>query len=649
MARLIVKSPYIQCGGGQSADWYLRYIATRERVEILPDDRPPTRKQEQLLTKLLRDFPNVKELLEYGEYVHHPTKANASSLITLALEENWSKVKSSEGYARYIATRPRAERLGDHGLFGEEEGVDLDKAMAEVEHYTGNVWTHILSLHREDAARLGYDNARAWRALLRTHRNNIAAAMHIPPQNFRWYAAFHDEGKHPHVHMMAWSAKPGEGYLSKDGIREIKSALTNQIFRQEMLHVHEQKSKSRDELVREARKVMLELSRQMGTSVCEHPDAEQLMQKLSQQLGTVKGKKSYGYLPKSIKKLVDEIVDQMERLPVANQCYQTWWDLQCQVNDFYSERERERPPLSQQKEFRAIKNAVIKEAEIIRQNKLSFEDNDMKDDDPIDDWQLTLECQVIWETAVNAELPFAQREEAARLLERLAEDGDGYAQYLTGILYRYGGLLIPDAEEARYWLEQAAKQDVPAAQYALGKLLLSDDPDVQDPGQGIQWLNKAAQNDNDYAAYRLAKEYLGGKHIPKNTEKAAEYLRQAAEADNPWAQYVLAKLYLTGEGVEKDENAAYSWFQSAATQGHPYAELFLERWDCWDSPSVLLFATRLLHHMGRIFRDNAPPKPVPGGVQIDRKRLQKLREKKIALGHKPDDHEEQQTWGMSMG
>lgn len=252
MARLIVKSPYIQCGGGQSADSYLRYIATRERVEILPDDRPPTRKQEQLLTKLLRDFPNVKELLEYDEYVQRPTKANALSLITLALEENWSKVKSSEGYVRYIATRPRAERLGDHGLFGDEDGVDLDKAMAEVEHYTGNVWTHILSLHREDAARLGYDNARAWRSLLRTHRNDIAAAMHIPPQNFRWYAAFHDEGKHPHVHMMAWSAKPGEGYLSKDGIQGIKSALTNQIFRQEMLHVYEQKSQSRDELVREA-------------------------------------------------------------------------------------------------------------------------------------------------------------------------------------------------------------------------------------------------------------------------------------------------------------------------------------------------------------------------------------------------------------
>ena len=202
MARLIVKSPYYKCGGNATLSGYLRYIATRERVELLPDGRPPTRKQEQLITKLVNDFPDTKELLEYEDYIGCPTKENASSLIILVLEENWSKVQSSEGYAKYIATRPRAERLGDHGLFGDTDGVDLDQAMSELEHYTGNVWTHIISLHREDAVRLGYDNAKAWRSLLRTHRNDIAAAMKIPPQDFRWYAAFHDEGKHPHVHMM---------------------------------------------------------------------------------------------------------------------------------------------------------------------------------------------------------------------------------------------------------------------------------------------------------------------------------------------------------------------------------------------------------------------------------------------------------------
>ena len=139
---------------------------------------------------------------------------------------------------KYIATRPRAERLGNHGLFNDEENVDLEKAMDELDHYTGNVWTHILSLKREDVVRLGYDNAKAWRNLLRANRNDIAAAMNISLGNFRWYAAFHDEGEHPHVHMMAWSTMSGEAHLTKDGIQQIKSTLMNQIFKQEMRHTY---------------------------------------------------------------------------------------------------------------------------------------------------------------------------------------------------------------------------------------------------------------------------------------------------------------------------------------------------------------------------------------------------------------------------
>ena len=653
MARLIVKSPYIKCGGSQGATGYMKYIATRERVEILPDDRPPTRKQEQLITKLSKDFPGVKELLEYGDYTQHPTKANASALITLALEANWSKVSSSEGYAKYIATRPRAKRLGDHGLFGDEEGVDLDKAMAELEHYTGNVWTHIISLRREDATRLGYDNAQAWRSLLRTHRNEIAAAMKIPPQDFRWYAAFHDEGEHPHVHMMAWSVKPGQAYLSKDGIKQIKSTLTNQIFKQEMYHLYEQKSASRDELVQEARKVMLELTKQMSQGICEHPDMEQLMGELAQQLGSVKGKKSYGYLSKPLKKLVDEIVNQMERLPVVNRCYQTWWELQCQVHQFYSGQEQQRPPLSQQKEFRAIKNAVIKEAERIRLNRISFADRGMEDRGGwVEDQDLTWECYVLRSIIENQEQPREERVDAAVQMKRLAQASNAHAQYLMGLLYRDGTLVIPDTEKAQYWMEEAANRNVPAAQYSLGKLLLSDDPLVHDPDQGIRWLKAAAQNGNDYAAYALGKEYLTGKYVLKNAGKAADYLHQAAQEDNPWAQYLLGKLYLMGDGVEQDEEAAYQWFQAAAEQRHIYAEFFVERMEQgWiASPQLMLSTTRLLHHMGNIFRDNTPAPPASGGPHIDRKRLQKLRAKKVALGHKPDDHEEeQQSWGMSMG
>ena len=305
MARLILKSPYIKSTGGASG--YLRYIATRERVELIPDDRPPTRKQEQLIAKLVKDFPDSKVLYEYEDYLTKPTKVNASAFITLALEANWDSIHESEQYMKYIATRPRAERIGAHGLFGDEDAVSLEKAVEELENYTGNVWTHIISLKREDAARLGFDNAAAWRNLIRAHRNDIAAAMKILPGDFRWYAAFHDEGEHPHIHMMAWSVKAGQAYLSKEGIRQIKSKLTNDIFRNEMLHLYEQKSESRDELVRKTRRAMLELVRAMQDGVCDHPDAEQLMLELAAQLVGVKGKKSYGYLPKRLKQLVDEI------------------------------------------------------------------------------------------------------------------------------------------------------------------------------------------------------------------------------------------------------------------------------------------------------------------------------------------------------
>ena len=649
MARLIVKSPYIKCGGGQNASGYLNYIATRERVEIVPDDRPPTRKQAQLIQKLVKDFPDTKELLEYDDYKAAPTKANASSLITLALEQNWNRVQSTEGYAKYIATRPRAERLGSHGLFGDADHVSLDAAMNELEHYTGNVWTHIISLKREDAARLGYDNAAAWCTLLRAHRNDIAAAMNIKPEDFRWYAAFHNEGNHPHVHMMAWSATPGQAYLDRNGIKKIKSTLTNQIFQQELLHLYEEKSTSRDELVHQMRQAMLELAQRMRDSLCICPTVEQKLWELSQKLGDVQGKKVYGYLPKPLKQLTDEVVDAIEKLPTVSECYQKWWELQCQLNDYYSEQQRQRPPLSQQKEFRQIKNAVIKEAEHIRQGRMSFEDTaSTQEDEQLDDRNMSYDCWELRKIIADESTPLEERDKVAEELEQIANQGDTHAQYLMGLLYRDGGLLVPDTEQARHWLELSA-QELPDAQYALGKLYLSDNPDVHDPAKGLYWLQRAADNGHEYATYRLGKEYLSGENIPKDAAQAAAYIRQASEQANPYAQYLLGKLYLMGEGVPKDKESAQYWFSMAEKNGHAYAGYFLDRMERQEDlppPNILLSATRLLHHMSSIFRDNAPRPAAPTGIQIDHKRLQRLREKKMAMGHKWNDHEDEQNQGM---
>ena len=523
MARLILKSPYIKSTGGASG--YLRYIATRERVELIPDDCPPTRKQEQLITKLVKDFPDSKTLYEYEDYLAKPTKVNASAFITLALEANWDSIHESEQYMKYIATRPRAERIGAHGLFGDEDAVSLDKTMEELENYTGNVWTHIISLKREDAVRLGFDNAAAWRNLIRARRNDIAAAMKIPPGDFRWYAAFHDEGEHPHIHMMAWSAKPGQAYLSKEGIRQIKSKLTNDIFRNEMLHLYEQKSESRDELVREARRTMLELVQTMQDSMCDHPDAERLMLELAAQLETVKGKKSYGYLPERLKKLVDEIVDEMERLPGVSRCYDQWLLLQGKVDAYYHDKPQEQLPLSKQKEFTQIKNAVIREAESLRLDEITFEEKNLgQHDEPEEFHNDSYDYGTLRNVIRDESLTMEERGKAVSEMEKLAESGDRYAQYLMGKLWRDGPLLIPDSVEARYWFEQAAEQGHLVAQYSLAKLYLSDDLEVRDTQKGMNWLYTAAGNGSHYAMYRLAKELFKGNLIERNACEAIERL-----------------------------------------------------------------------------------------------------------------------------
>ena len=646
MPGLILKSPYIQCGkSGKSISGYMKYIATRERVELLPDDRPPTQKQTELIQKLPRDFPDSKELAEYEDYQTQPTKFLASAFIHTALECNWSDAVQSDVYMKYIATRPRVEKLGSHGLFGDENAVDLSETMSELDSYTGLVWTHILSLKREDAERLGFDNARAWRDLLRLHRNDIASAMKIPSAHFHWYAAFHDEGDHPHVHLMAWSSDPKEGYLDQEGIRSIRSKLTNDIFRQEMYSLYEQKSETRDELVREARESMQELIRTMRNGVCELPEAETLLLRLASELKTVKGKKTFAYLPKEVKKTVDEIVDQMARLRPVREYYERWQELQGQVESYYSDREPVRKKLSNQKEFRAIKNAVIQQA--LHLDQLTFEDSDMEsmelNEEPMED--ITQVSWDLWQTVRDESSPFDERLNTAEEVTQLAQEGDAWAQYTLGWLYENGNVLIPDSVLSILAYEAAAQQNISAAQLAASKLYLSNDAEVQNIERGIHWLTKAAENGNAYAAYRLAKEYLTGKNIPQDTKRAEWWFTQAAQSGNEFAQYALGEVYLFGKDLPRDQDRAIYWLEQASGQGNTYAESLLDRVHDPEQAFAFFGVCRLLHHMSKIFGDNSLPKSNLGGVKIDRKRLRQLQEKRIAMGHRVDDHPDD---GMSM-
>jgi hypothetical protein len=499
-------------------------------------------------------------------------------------------------------------------LFSDEDEVDLEAVMTELQNYSGNVWTHIMSLKREDAERLGYNNGAAWRDLIRSRRNDIAAAMNISPDNFRWYAAFHNEGHHPHIHMMAWSADGKQGYLNKEGLHRMKSLLTNDIFQMDMLHLYEEKSQSRDELVEEARKAVSELAGTMSKRIANYPELEELILELSKQLPD-KGKKSYGYLPKSQKTLVDEIVDKLENLPTVHNCYEKWMEMQHQVNSYYKDEELQRIPLSQQKEFRSIKNAVIRQAENIRRGKISFEDDtDTLEEQSEHDLPRESVAKFYWTTVHDEDYFLQERDEAVSKLKEKAETGDALAQYYLGKLYRDGGIVIPDED-----LAKAAGSGLPTAQYALGSMLLEEDSKA-----AMDWLQKAADSGNGAATYRLGKEYVK----QQDMDKAKEYFRQSASAGNQYAQYMLGKICLMEDNREK----AIEYFTLSAQQGNNYARYFLDRQDELKQPSLMLAVTKLIHHMSRIFQDNIPQ--LPSNNHIDHKRRKELGQKRQAMGVK---------------
>lgn len=364
MARLIQKSGYIKAG---KAAGYMEYVATRDGVEIIQSTEPVTKKQEQFIKRLLKDFPDAKELFEYSDYLQTPNRGTASAFIATALDTHLHEMESESGYMSYIAQRPRAEKHGGHGLFSETDVTDLKAAKAELEAHDGKVWTFIFSLRREDAERLGYNKAAAWRNLLKQESAAIAEAMRIQTDDFRWYAAYHDEGHHPHVHMMVWSAEPKKGYLTREGIAAMRSKMTNAIFREEMRELYIKKDAAYKESIQTAKESLLLCIRVLESHESTDPVIEQKLRELSCTLAQVDGRHVYGYLPKEVKARVDEIVERLAQLPEVAACYEQWWELKDEIAGYYGRNTPPRQPLVQQKEFRTIRNMIIQQAEIFRQ------------------------------------------------------------------------------------------------------------------------------------------------------------------------------------------------------------------------------------------------------------------------------------------
>lgn len=362
MARLIQKSGYFK--GGSTG--YMKYIAQRDGVEITSDTGPVTQKQQKLIADLLKNYPDAKELFEYEDYLTTPNRATASAYIDAALDSHLHEMEPESGYMKYIAQRPRTEKHGGHGLFSAAPATNLDEAVAELDAHKGRVWTFIFSLRREDAVQTGYNNAATWRELLLQQSGTLAEALRIPPEKLRWYAAFHDEGHHPHIHMMVWSDDPRMGHLTKKGIFAMRSKLTGTIFREELKDVYIRKESIYKRSIQTAQDKLLELTAQMEQRACPDTGIEQMMLELSQHLSQLSGKHQYGYLPKPVKATVDAIVDRLAQLPEVAACYAQWNQVKDELVRFHNQNPRQHLPLSQQKEFRVLLNAVIREAEHIR-------------------------------------------------------------------------------------------------------------------------------------------------------------------------------------------------------------------------------------------------------------------------------------------
>lgn len=366
MPKLILRCNYLKNAPPSHLENFVTYIGTRDGVEKSVSTTahlPSTANQKELIQDILVKIPDAKQMHEYYDYLQRPTRENASEFITQALENNLDIIAKKKNYVDYLAHRPGVEKTGSHGLFSNEgEPIILSRVAEEVANHTGVVWTNVISLRREDAQRLGYDSAAQWQALLRSRVELLCENYKIDSRNLKWYAAFHNESHHPHVHLVLYSTKPSEGYLTRKGIDTMRSTYAHDIFRQEFMSIYEKKTQQREQLKEQADKSLLFLLQRMQRGVCHNEKIMQQMQLLSKRLNNTGGKKVYGYLKADVKAIVNSIVDELAKEECVSACYRAWLESRNEILRYYKDTTPEPLPLSEQKELKSIKNMVIREA-----------------------------------------------------------------------------------------------------------------------------------------------------------------------------------------------------------------------------------------------------------------------------------------------
>lgn len=578
-----------------------------------------TENQKQLLNDLLLDFPEAKRYLEYEDYTANPTVENASELISTIIERNADVIGNRQNFVGYMAMRPGVQKRGSHGLFNEkDEPIILDRVANEIANHKGNVWSHVISLRREDAIRLGYDNSEAWRQLVMRHISDIAKNQKISLCNLKWYAAFHDTTHHPHIHLLVYSENTKEGFLTNEGINKIRSAFANDIFKDDLQSIYQEQTLSRDELKAVSKTEFESVVRKIQQSDFENPQLENLIRKLYSQLQNVKGKKVYGYLPQEVKETVNSIFSELANDDNIRQLYEKWCSLESLKYKTYTQKEKELPPLVDNKVFQPVRNMIIRtvldmnypvidveieepepteqfanddfyvdillkfdESEQSENDKVTFSDNEELtaeeftcsnesavtvdiDDEPQSKYYLKWStaykeaCKIIY----NKQSKLEDFQKAEQLLLNESRSGNVLAIQDLGKLYSTDKLGEKDEKKSFSFYEEAFQ----------GFMEIEPDSDFMFPyepkfdGQIMKPVNMRS-----YVWYRIGKMHCYGLGTEQDYAQSFEWFLKSAHEGNKFAQYSLANLYYYGNGVEKDLSQAFWWYRKSSEQGQPYA------------------------------------------------------------------------------
>lgn len=624
MPKLIVTSRYLKSGSGKKKQLYhyVKYIATREGSVPIPnanETAPATKNQQELISSLLNDFPDSKELFEYEDYQKDPTVKNGSALISEILDRNMDRLTSRENYVGYLANRPGAVKFGSHGLFSQsDEPINLEKVAKEIANHGGNVWTHVVSLRRDNAQAMGYDNLKAWRELVKRQIPNIAKNQKIDMANLKWYAAFHDKKTNPHVHIIVYSDNEREGFLTNHGIEKIRSGFANDIYADELHNLYAQQTDLRNLMKKESEQLMQKLADNISQNDVDNAELIDLVAKLHEQLNSSKGKKVYGYLKADVKKTVDEIFIRLSENESIQKMYSLWCEMEQQKHDVYSSAKLQFPKLADNKEFKSVKNMIIRtvldmnypvidveieepepteqfanddfyvdispqfdESEQSENDKVTFSNND----------DLTAE-DFIWsgENAVTVDVDDAPKS------KYYLKWSSSYKEACK-LIYNKRSKLEDFQKAEQLLLNESGAGNVLAIQ-DLGKLYSTDKLGEKDEKKSFSFYEEAFQGfmeiepDSDfmfpyepkykgqvmkpvdmrsYVWYRIGKMHCYGLGTEQDYEKAFEWFLKSAQEGNKFAQYSLANLYYYGNGVEKDLSQAFLWYRKSSEQGQPYA------------------------------------------------------------------------------